>query len=389
MLQIPAIVEAKKLGLYVIAVDMNSNAEGFSYADKKIVVSTTDTEKVLEEAKKNKIDGIITIASDRPMTTVAKVAKELDLIGIDEKTAINATNKSKMRDALKAYGVPIPMYFSVEDYDQYIKAIDNLRNKKYKCIVKPADNSGSRGIRLVENYDIDQLKKIYDYCKKNSNSGKLVIEEYMQGPEVSVETISRNGTCNVIQITDKLTTGAPYFVEMGHNQPSQLPINIIEKIKKVAIDANKAVGIENGPSHTEIKVTKDGPKIVELGARLGGDNITTHLVPYSTGINMVEASIKIALGEDVDITKKINMASAARYKKCDIGKIIKITGVDQANKIQGVKDVKIVHGVGEESRQIKSSNDRVAYVISQAENTSKATLYCEKALEKIKIEVEK
>ena len=91
----------------------------------------------------------------------------------------------------------------------------------------------------------------------------------------------------------------------------------------------------------------------------------------------------------MDITKKINMASAARYKKCDIGKIIKITGVDQANKIQGVKDVKIVHGVGEESRQIKSSNDRVAYVISQAENTSKATLYCEKALEKIKIEVEK
>ncbi len=389
VLQIPAIVEAKKLGLYVIAVDMNPNAEGFSYADKKVVVSTTDTEKVLEEAKKNKIDGIITIASDRPMTTVAKVAKELDLIGIDEKTAINATNKSKMRDALKAYGVPIPMYFSVEDYDQYIKAIDNLRNKKYKCIVKPADNSGSRGIRLVENYDIDQLKKIYDYCKKNSNSGKLVVEEYMQGPEVSVETISRNGTCNVIQITDKLTTGAPYFVEMGHNQPSQLPIDIIEKIKKVAIDANKAVGIENGPSHTEIKVTKDGPKIVELGARLGGDNITTHLVPYSTGINMVEASIKIALGEDVDITKKINMASAARYKKCDIGKIIKITGVDQANKIQGVKDVKIVHGVGEESRQIKSSNDRVAYVISQAENTSKATLYCEKALEKIKIEVEK
>lgn len=323
------------------------------------------------------------------MTTVAKVAKELDLIGIDEKTAINATNKSKMRDALKAYGVPIPMYFSVEDYDQYIKAIDNLRNKKYKCIVKPADNSGSRGIRLVENYDIDQLKKIYDYCKKNSNSGKLVVEEYMQGPEVSVETISRNGTCNVIQITDKLTTGAPYFVEIGHNQPSQLPIDIIEKIKKVAIDANKAIGIKNGPSHTEIKVTKDGPKIVELGARLGGDNITTHLVPYSTGVNMVEACINIALGQEVDIRKKFQKASATRYKKCDVGKIIKITGVDQANKIQGVKDVKIVHGVGEESRQIKSSNDRVAYVISQAENTSKATLSCEKALEKIKIEVEK
>ena len=123
VLQIPAIIEAKKMGIYVIVVDMNPNAEGFSYADKKIVVSTTDTKRVLEVAKENDIDGIITIASDRPMRTVAKVAEELNLIGIDEKTAVNATNKSKMRDALKKYSVPIPMYFSVDDYEQYLEAI--------------------------------------------------------------------------------------------------------------------------------------------------------------------------------------------------------------------------------------------------------------------------
>ena len=386
VLQIPAIVEAKKMGIYVIAVDMNPNAEGFSYADKKIVVSTTDTKKVLEAARENNIDGIMTIASDRPMLTVAKVAKELNLIGIDEETAINATNKSKMRDALKKSSVPIPMYFSVDDYDQYKEAIEKIKNKNYKAIVKPADNSG---IRLIENYQEQELEKIYKYCKENSNSGCLVVEEFMQGPEVSLETISYKGICHVIQVTDKITTGPPYFVEMGHNQPSSLDKDTLEKIKKVAIDANKAIGIENGPSHTEIKVTEDGPKVVELGARLGGDNITTHLVPYSTGVNMVEACINIALGQEVDIRKKFEKASATRYKKCDIGKIIKITGVDQAKKIQGVKDVKVVHGVGEESRQIKSSNDRVAYVISQAENTSKATLSCEKALEKIKIEVEK
>ena len=387
VLQIPAIVEAKKMGIYVIAVDMNPNAEGFSYADKKIVVSTTDTKKVLEAARENNIDGIMTIASDRPMLTVAKVAKELNLIGIDEETAINATNKSKMRDALKKSSVPIPMYFSVDDYDQYKEAIEKIKNKNYKAIVKPADNSGR--IRLIENYQEQELEKIYKYCKENSNSGCLVVEEFMQGPEVSLETISYKGICHVIQVTDKITTGPPYFVEMGHNQPSSLDKDTLEKIKKVAIDANKAIGIENGPSHTEIKVTEDGPKVVELGARLGGDNITTHLVPYSTGVNMVEACINIALGQEVDIRKKFEKASATRYKKCDIGKIIKITGVDQAKKIQGVKDVKVVHGVGEESRQIKSSNDRVAYVISQAENTSKATLSCEKALEKIKIEVEK
>ena len=211
----------------------------------------------------------------------------------------------------------------------------------------------------------------------------------MQGPEVSVETISYKGICHVIQVTDKITTGVPYFVEMGHSQPSSLDKETIEKIKKVAINANKAIGIENGPSHTEIKVTKDGPKVVELGARLGGDNITTHLVPYSTGVNMVEASINIALGQEINIRKKFEKASAARYKKCDIGKIIKITGVKEAEEVNGIKNVEIVHGLGEQSREIKSSNDRVAYVISQNDNISNATKSCEKALEMIKIEVEK
>lgn len=389
VLQIPAIIEAKKMGIYVIVVDMNPNAEGFSYADKKIVVSTTDTQRVLEVAKENDIDGIITIASDRPMRTVAKVAEELNLIGIDEKTAVNATNKSKMRYALKKYSVPIPMYFSVDDYEQYLEAIKKIKNKNYKCIVKPADNSGSRGIRLIENYEEKELEKVYKYCKENSNSGSLVVEEFMQGPEVSVETISYKGICHVIQVTDKITTGSPYFVEMGHNQPSSLDLKTIEKIKKVAIDANKAIGIKDGPSHTEIKVTKDGPKIVELGARLGGDNITTHLVPYSTGVNMVEACINIALGKEIDIRKKFDKASVARYKKCDIGKIIKIEGIEDAKKIHGIKNVKIVHGVGEESREIKNSNDRVAYVIAQDDNVLKAITSCDKALELIKIEVEK
>lgn len=389
VLQIPAIMEAKKMGLFVIAVDMNPDAEGFLYADKKIVVSTTDTNKVLEEAKKNDIYGIITIASDRPMTTVAKVAKELNLIGISEDTALNSTNKSKMRESLKFYNVPIPMYFPVDNYCDFIDSINKIKENNYKCIVKPADNSGSRGIRLINNYREDELRNIYDYCINNSYSSKLVVEEYMNGPEVSVESISKNGVCHVIQITDKITTGAPYFVEMGHSQPSQLKRPVIEKIKKITVDAINAIGITDGPSHTEIKVTEEGPKIVEIGSRLGGDNITTHLVPYSTGVNMVEASIKIAIGEDIDIQKKFNKASAIRYKNCENGKIIEVSGIESANKIQGIKDIKIIHGVGYYSDDIRSSNDRVGYVISQEDTAQKAIKSCEKSLKKIRIKVQK
>ena len=127
----------------------------------------------------------------------------------------------------------------------------------------------------------------------------------MEGAEVSVETLSINGECHVIQITDKMTTGAPYFVEMGHSQPSQLPKKTKEQISQVAIAANKAIGIKNGPSHTEIKVTKDGPKIVELGARLGGDNITTTFDTSFYRVDMVEDCINIALGMPADINKNM------------------------------------------------------------------------------------
>ena len=194
----------------------------------------------------------------------------------------------------------------------------------------------------------------------------------MEGPEVSVETLAVDGDVHVIQITDKLTTGAPYFVEMGHSQPSQLSEEIRRRIAEVAVAANKAIGIQNGPSHTEIIVTRDGPKIVELGARLGGDCITTHLVPLSTGVNMVECSIRIALGEKPNLDIKWSKGSAIRYLKTGIGTVKKVNGVSEAEKIPGIIQVSIVHGVREKVSEIKSSVDRAGFVVAQAEDAGKA-----------------
>lgn len=306
ILQLPAIEQAKKMGIEVIAVDMNPDAIGFEVEGvTKEVISTIDIEKVLLAAKSHKIDGIMTLASDMPMRTVAVVAKEMGLVGISEETALKATNKAMMRETLKEKGVPIPEFFRISGKDEYLKAVDYFKNKQIKCIVKPADNSGSRGVDLLSDFtNNENINKAFEYSKQYSRSGEIVVEEYMEGPEVSVETLSVNGVCHVVQITDKLTTGAPYFVEMGHNEPSILKQDIQENIAQIACDAVNAIGIQNGPSHTEIKVTKDGPKVVELGARLGGDNITTHLVPLSTGVNLVECCIHVALGETPDFNSK-------------------------------------------------------------------------------------
>lgn len=388
VLQLPAILKAKEMGLQVIAVDIDKNAIGFKYADLTFDVSTTDKLKVLELAKENKIDGIMTLASDIPMRTVAIVAKEMGLQGISEDTALKATNKILMRETLKEHNIQGPRFYRVKIYDDYLKALKNFNGK---IIVKPADNSGSRGVILIENFfNLSSLENAFNYSKKHSKDGEIIIEEYMEGTEVSVEALSINGVVNIIAITDKITTGAPNFVEMGHSQPSFLSDEIKDKISKVAILGIKALGIENGPSHTEIIVTKEGPKIVEIGARLGGDNITTHLVPLSTGIDMVECCIKMALGEKPNFERKYFKGSAIRYFKSNIGKIISISNVEEVKqKFPDIQQITLMKNIGDNINIVNSSSDRIGFVIAQGQDVTKAIEVCNDCINYVKIKVEK
>ncbi|MCR5292825.1 MAG: ATP-grasp domain-containing protein [Eubacterium sp.] len=404
ILQLPAIEKSIEMGHQCIAIDMDPDAIGFSVPGViREVISTIDTERVMEAAERHQIDGIMTLASDMPMMTVAAVCEKMNLPGVTKETALKATNKSYMREALKAAGVPIPIFHIVHDFDEFKAAVKDILSKGYKCIVKPADNSGSRGISFVEkNQNSDTIaspgndngisaasdekyRAAYEYTKSFSKTGVVLVEECMEGPEVSVETLSVDGECHVIQITDKITTEAPYFVEMGHTQPSRLPKDVQDEIRRVTKAACKAIGITTGPSHTEIKITKDGPKIVELGARLGGDNITTFLVPLSTGVDMVECCIRLALGEKADITPKKDKGSAIRYFKNDVGVITGINGVDEAGNSEGIVNVTIVHDVGETAKEIRSSNDRVGFVIAEGNDADDAETKCEKALSCISV----
>ena len=382
ILQLPAIEKAKKMGLDVIAADMNPQAVGFDVPGiKKEVISTIDTPAILEAAKRHQIDGIMTLATDMPMRSVAVVCGELGPVGISEETALKATNKAYMRDALKECNVPIPMYYRINGKTEFRSAVTAVWNAGFQCIVKPADNSGSRGINLLS-ADAD-LDKAYEYTSQFSRSGEIMVEEYMEGPEVSVETLALNGVVHVIQITHKITTGSPYVVERGHSQPSRLDSEVQQRIREVTVAANKAIGIDNGPSHTEIKVTKNGPKIVELGARLGGDCITTHLVPLSTGVDMVENTIRIALGESPDLKVKWNKGSAISYFCTDRGVLTGIDGIEEAKACQGVEQVSIVRKIGEKIDEIKSSVDRPGFVISTGIDAEDAERNGKRAVSKV------
>lgn len=383
ILQMPAIIKAKELGYYVATVDFNPNAIGISYADEFYEVSTIDIEAVANVAKTFEADGVMTLATDMPMRSVARATEICGLPGINMETAIKATDKGEMIKAFEANGVAHPWYYIVCDENVFELIKDKIA---YPCIMKPLDNAGSRGVVLINS--LEELQEKYKYSVGESRNGGVIIEEYLVGPEVSVEVMVVSGEVNILQVTDKITTGAPHFVEMGHTQPSRLREAEVNTIKDLASRAVKAIGIENGPAHVEIKLTDKGPKMIELGARMGGDCITTHLVPLSTGVDMVRSTIEIACGEETDIKPKYSKGSAIRYFKTESGIIKNIKGVEEAKKISGVKEISFVKGIGDTVGDIDSSVDRIGFVIAQGEHANEAEKICEEAMKLIKIEVE-
>lgn len=382
ILQVPAIQKAKDLGYYVGVIDYNPNAVGIPLADEFFEVSTIDIDGVAETAKAFKPDGIMTLATDMPMRSIAKAAEVCGLPGITMDCAIKATDKGEMIKAFETAGVEHPWYHIAHTDEEFAKATETV---SFPCIMKPLDNAGSRGVVLC--HSKDELTAQYDYSRHESRGAGVIIEEYMKGPEVSVEIIVLRGVPHILQVTDKLTTGAPHFVEMGHSQPSRLAADDLDAIRDLAGRAALAVGIENGPAHAEIMLTKDGPKMVEIGARMGGDCITTHLVPLSTGVDMIRATIEIACGIEPDLAPKWDKGAAIRYFDVPCGVITAIDSVEDAKCIDGVKEIQFTKTVGEQACEIGSSTDRVGYVIAQCDTADRAVAVCAQALKTAQITI--
>lgn len=383
-LQLPAIKEAQKMGLRVGVADYNPNAVGVKFADKFYAVSTNDPEGIVNACRDFNADGIMTIATDMPMRTIAKVGEQLSLPAISYTSAVKATDKGKMMETFHEHDVPAP-WFKILDSKEAEKGIPASLELPY--IIKPVDSSGSRGVYLVRTQD--EVKDALAYSLSASKIGQVIVEEYLKGDEISVETITISGATHVVAITDKITTGAPYFVELGHTQPSKFDATLRPVIEKVAVEAVSAIGIKNGPSHIEMKVYNGKPKLIELGARLGGDSITSYLTPLSTGVSMIHATILLALGEVPDINRKFSKAAAIRYIQHNRAGVIRsVSGVEQARTLPNVREVVITRKPGTTIDIINNSINRIGYVITQADTVEDAVKCCEKAVDSINVTIE-
>ncbi len=371
ILQVPVIKKAQEMGIFVIAADGDANAVGLQYADKPVVANITSEEDMLRIAKEERIDGVIHPCSEVSMNVMGRLNNELRLSGISREQALRATNKHLMREAFEKFGAPSPKSYCFSNVEDAWDCF--CLNFSGDGILKPSRNSGSRGIAKVSKNETKiEFMNMFERSLSESRDKGVMLEQFINGPEFSVEIIVWNNCVNVLTVTDKKTTEAPYFVELGHNQPSVFPQDIVQKIKEAAIAGVKALGVNNCACHAEVKVQDGKAYIMEIGARLGGDFISTVLTPLSTGIDMVAAAINCALGIDPNLTPNVaKYGVCIRYFCPRPGKLVSIENMESLNNPH-VYEWKLYHKIGDEIPPVTSSLSRSGHLIVTEGSPQKA-----------------
>jgi biotin carboxylase/NAD(P)H-dependent flavin oxidoreductase YrpB (nitropropane dioxygenase family) len=384
--QVPAIKTAKSMGLKVVVTDYNREAEGMLLADYPIEVSTRNINLTVNIAKQFHrscpLDGVMTVGTDASQT-VAAVADALNLPGIPFEVAERATDKIKMRQVLKGRGVPIPDFRPIWTLEECQKAVQDM---PLPLVIKPCDNMGARGVRKIER--LDDLIPAFREAKEASISGKLILEEFMEGPELSLDALVFDDTIHITGVADRIIERAPYFVEVGHTLPSALPEKQQARAVEVFKQAISALGIDIGAAKGDIKITPEGPKIIEIAARLSGGWMSAYTYPLATGVNLYKAAIQVALGETpTDLKPKTSLVSAERSLFPLPGKILSIRGVEEARKIKGVKEIILMKEAGDMAEEPRSNMGKVGYVITVAKTREEAIRINDLARETLKIEI--
>ena len=359
-LQLPLVRRAKEMGLYTICFAWADGAVCKDECDAFYPISIIEKEQILDICRKEQINGICTIASDTAAPTVAYVAEQMGLVGNSYECSLRANNKLLMRDAFHNAGIPSPQYWCFTKEDQIINHKLETINKCLPLIVKPSDRSGSLGVVKVEREEdlVPAIEAAMNYSFKH----EAIVEEFIEGREISVEFISYRGKHFPLQITDKVTTEAPHFVELEHHQPADLSAAQYAEIYALTDRALTALGVTNGASHSEYRITKDGKiYVMEIGARMGGDFIGSDLVQLSTGYDFLRGVIEVALGHFHEPVLKEKHYSGVYFlcqETAHLKPIISQHALPQIVASEITDD---------ELRPVTCSGDRSGYMIYQAD----------------------
>lgn len=406
LMQKPAIDSAKSLGLKVFVIDANPEAFCVPMADEFKKIDLKDREGIAQYACQLKetenLVSIFTAGTDFS-ANVAYASEKAGLLSHSFDAALNASDKTLMRECFDREKVPSPKFTKISRNSICEVLTPEFVSKiTYPCVVKPVDNMGARGCRMIR--DKSELLFSIEEAVKYSRSGNCILEEYMCGPEFSIDALVYDGTMTITGFADRHIYYPPYFIEMGHTMPTCIQDDKYLELVKTFADGVHALGLTRGAAKADIKYTENGPMIGEIAARLSGGYMSGWTYPYSSELNLTKAAIQISCGdrpvelEEARHALPINShfklyqadsrkVSAERAWISIPGIVKNVHGID-GNKINYVQDIFPRAKKGDRVCFPRNNVEKCGNVISCADTREAAVAACEKTISNIIIELE-
>lgn len=387
IMQIPAIRIAKSRGWRVVVADGNPEAEGRGLCDSFAHVDLKDLDGLLslarESAATGGLDGVFTAGTDFS-TSVAWVAEKMGLPGIPYEVALRATDKAIMRDAFARAGVPSPMFTCWTGQGDPEAAVQGFA---FPLVVKPVDNMGARGVRRVD--DGASLAAACREALPLSRSGRVIVEEFMEGAELSLDAVVYRGEATVCGVADRHICFPPHFVEMGHTMPTDLGEQVSRDAVEVFCAGIRALGIHTGAAKGDIKCTRRGAMVGEIAARLSGGYMSGWTFPLSSGVDVTGAALNIAIGlPPGDLAPRCAKTSAERALISIPGVVRSIDGEDRSRRIPGVAEVFLRTGPGGRVVFPRNNVEKCGNVITACDTRPAAVEAARRAIGEISVRLE-
>lgn len=382
--QLPAIQTAKAKGYRVIATSCYTSDIGMSVADIPLCIDTTDIERSLAAARAYAIDGVMTMATDVAVPSLGKIVAELGLVGPSYHSAMLCTNKLLMKQRLLARGVPTANARFVKTLEAAHAA---MRELQLPVMLKAVNSSGSRGITKIEH--IGQLEDAFEYARTASHTDTFLVEEFMEGLEFGAQGLVYQGKLQFVFPHNDTVTPPPYMTPIGHSYPMEVSKDVEQQIRNLAVQSVEALEIDNSMLNFDMIMTASGPKIIEVGARMGGTCLPELTSIYS-GIDIVDVALEMALGNEPNIQAKETQqpCGAVLIRSAQTG-ILKDTYVPP----DVWSDPRLVairwdKQPGEPVKVFKTGPDRIGEIVATADSWNEAEAWCCEIERQVVIKVE-
>ena len=393
--QLHAISVARKMGVRVSAVDSNASAPGSKIADDFAPISNRDTAALrkfcVDSARRgHPISGVLAVGSDIP-DVVANLTDFLRVPGPSPRTGEITTDKFLMKECLRDSGVDVPWYALVNNLD-HLKSLLSDHGCEY-YVMKPTNRSGARGVFMVHRGS--DIHGLYELTCQEAGDGRVMVEEYIPGGQISTESILLNGRAYTPGFADRnyefLQRFAPRFIENGGIHPSKTSGSDRELVEELVEKAALSLGIRNGISKGDVVIGLDGlPRIIEMAARLSGGDFSASLIPLGTGVDIVAAAVRLSIGEEVkigDLTEKWTRHIANRYFFPSPGRLQSIHGIDEVTRLPWVKKLEFYISPGEQVTEVRSHSDRLGVFVVEGDSREELEDRVRKIYKMIRFEV--